>query len=251
MKLTETQHAERSYSSSLYPSLDITCLYLRTRLLDGWMKNVLYSHQKMNENQQSAVIIFLGLNRDQQKCIYLRDKLFHGVVEAPRATHEIITREKSMGTLPRTPPNTPRNSEVSEMPKTPSQTYLAASSNGTESYVTSQPPLFQRSLTGPIPDSGPSSAHRKVAYSVKIASSTPVLNRAPSLPLPPPPVTMTSSPNKNTVSREFNENSLMVNEVEDQSLREPTNETEKETIKQQETTEKEAPSQQHLCCVIA
>jgi hypothetical protein len=243
-------------------------------MLDGWVKDVLHSYQKMNETQQSAVKNFLGLNRDQQKCLYLHDKLFHGIVEAPRATYGIAaatstsaaatsaaasaktSRGSSMSDHPpSTPPKTPRGSEVSEVPTpngTPRDSYLATSVNGTPTLTDgggtgaggSRPPLFKRSLTGslvttagsggPEMNSGNYSAaatcaHRKIAYRVKIASSTSVFNQTspstssnsshlstPPLPPPPPPPPSPVTPlkGKETIPEGDNENLSNIREVD-------------------------------------
>jgi hypothetical protein len=266
MKLTERQHAERSLSP---PLLSLTLTSRRTRMLDGWVKDVLYCYQNMNENQQSAVKNFLGLNRDQQKCVFLHDKLFHGVVEAPRATYGIATRGSSLSEPPPTPtpPKTPRDSEVSETPNTPSQSYLSAaataSGNGTTAPTDSRPPLFKRSLTGSEPSSSSATAaaagtaaHRKVAYRVKITSSTSIFNQIPSTSAPPPPLITNPLLNvkETTIPEGYNENLSLMSEVDVKAallapnilssssfssssmIQQPTNQIQNETMTKQQHT---------------
>ena len=57
----------------------------RTRMLDGWTKDLLSSYQYMNDKERSLVRTFLNLDLSLSKDIYLQDKLANGMVEAPRA----------------------------------------------------------------------------------------------------------------------------------------------------------------------
>lgn len=119
----------------------------RTRLLDCWIKDVLYSYQIMNQSQQHAVKVFLGLNREHNKTYYLQEKLMKGQVEAPRATYGIASRGTSMSeSVTQTPPRTPRGdvSDTSESQNSPS-TYILSNGNssgvgtGTTTTATSAP----------------------------------------------------------------------------------------------------------------
>lgn len=173
------------------------------------MRDVVYSYQNMNDSQQTAVRAFLGLDRDQPKCIFLHDKMFHGVVEAPRATYGIAARGSSMSEQMNTPPRTPRESDLSEIPNTPTQSYLTPSANGTpsETSIPPRPPLAKRSVTTPITSYEINSAskyHRKTAYRVKVVSSSSVFG----LPVLAPPTPIRNGP----IPEGFNESLSIMNE---------------------------------------
>jgi hypothetical protein len=189
----------------------------------------------MNDKQQAAVKTFLGLDGDQLRCHALHEKLFHGVVEAPRATLGIavLNRGSSMSEhttvtmreTTSTPPRTPRESEFSETtPNASSYTpsHVSASTTGpaTESsgVTISRPPLAKRSSTAPViigDLSLASSAHRKVAYRVKIAalsSSSSVMSSTVVPPAPPslPPPSLLKG--KEVIPEGYNENLSIMRE---------------------------------------
>lgn len=215
-------------------------------MLDCWIRDVIYSYQNMNESQQTMVKTFLGLDRDNSKCIFLHDKMFHGVVEAPRATYGIAARGSAMNDQPLTPPRTPRDSDLSEVPNTPSQSYLTPSAvNGaapSETSTSSRPPLAKRSLTTPITASEMQSAsnqHRKTAYRVKIVTSTSLLSRTP---------TISEGTNESSSSDGFN--ALPVSSGVSSAASHHQNKIEK-LPQQQVKGPSKAGNQSQECCIIA
>ena len=142
---------------------------------------MLYSYQAMNQVQQHATKLFLGLNREHHKTFYIQEKLLKGLVEAPRATIGIASRGSSMSeSMVQTPPKSPLV-DVSDSNE-PAIITISRGNSGLIPPSPSRPPLRKKSLpTTPTngtvvtntfsnSSSNESTERRKIAYRVKLGS---------------------------------------------------------------------------------
>lgn len=141
----------------------IIIYYIRTRLLDAWIKDAICTYQYMNDKERSLIRTFLGFDLSLPKDIYIHDKMANGMIEAPRApiVHGIAGINTTAGT-------TIINNGTTEV------NFSRGSDTGSnklnDSTVNSPLRTPTNRRVSAIPQS-PSSSTTNYRYNVKIASS--------------------------------------------------------------------------------